>query len=230
MAGFGMDTIKTIPALFGVIFKEKKINYEPYINELVELLTKVKKGGITEIPQYLQDIHDPFLRQGMRLISEQWNWQDIEEFIDTSMESTERRHEKGAIIFESLGGYAPTFGILGTVMGLVLVLGNLSKPEELGPHIATAFIATLFGVGSANILWLPMASKLKRKSEQEQHLYDLLIDGLRLIHSQELAPVVALQRLLAHLPASQQATIKENIKARRKNRAGAAEVDEGETS
>ena len=97
----------------------------------------------------------------------------------------EQRHERGISVFETAGGYAPTMGIVGTVMGLVHVLGNMSTPDALAPAIAVAFIATLYGIGTANLLWLPIAAKLKVRNSEETLYRSLAVEGLLAIQEKE---------------------------------------------
>jgi chemotaxis protein MotA len=97
----------------------------------------------------------------------------------------EQRHEKGISVFETAGGYGPTMGIIGTVMGLVHVLGNMSTPSALAPAIAEAFIATLYGISTANLLWLPIAGKLKVRHAEEMLYRGLAVEGLLAIQEKE---------------------------------------------
>ena len=99
--------------------------------------------------------------------------------MESQIQITSKRHKEGIAIFDSSGGYAPTLGIIGTVMGLVHILGNLSSnPDALGPQISVAFLATLYGVGSANLIWLPIASKLKAINQQEISERLLVIEAI----------------------------------------------------
>jgi chemotaxis protein MotA len=122
----------------------------------------------------------------------------VRQIMETEMYSIQERHHTGASIFETAGGYAPTMGILGTVMGLIHVLGNLEQPETLGPSIALAFIATLYGVGSANIIWLPIADKLKNQSKKEVMLRELMLEGVISIQA-GYNPILVRERLTAFL-------------------------------
>ena len=101
--------------------------------------------------------------------------------METNIEATDERHRKTASIFEAAGGYAPTMGIIGTVTGLVHVLGNLDDPTSLGPKIALAFIATLYGIASANLIWLPIANKLKVLNDVEIGEKTMILEGILLI-------------------------------------------------
>jgi chemotaxis protein MotA len=103
--------------------------------------------------------------------------------METRIRTLEERNEKGAAIFEAAGGFAPTMGVLGTVMGMVHVLADLSNPEELGPKIATAFLATLYGIGTANLLWLPLATKLKAISAEEIMTKEMMLEGIMMLQN-----------------------------------------------
>jgi chemotaxis protein MotA len=104
--------------------------------------------------------------------------QAVRSILELELDSTSERHKNGSDVFESAGGYAPTMGIVGTVMGLVHVLGNLEDTSTLGPKIAVAFLATLYGIGSANLLWLPIANRLKQADEKEVKEKTLIIEGI----------------------------------------------------
>jgi chemotaxis protein MotA len=118
--------------------------------------------------------------------------------LETEMFAMGQRHRTGVGIFETAGGFAPTMGIIGTVMGLVHVLGNLSDPGSLGPSIALAFIATLYGVGSANLVWIPIANKLKNKSGKEKMVKEMIMEGILSIQAGE-NPTIIREKLLSFL-------------------------------
>jgi chemotaxis protein MotA len=113
-----------------------------------------------------------------------------------------KRHDASRQPFEKAGGYAPTMGIIGTVFGLVHVLGNLDKPETLGPMIAAAFIATLLGVASANVVFLPMAARLKQLSGEELHARELVVEGILAIQAGD-NPRVVQEKLMTFVPPAQ---------------------------
>ena len=108
-------------------------------------------------------------------------------------------HQSGAQPFEKAGGYAPTMGIIGTVFGLVHVLSNLSAPETLGPSISAAFIATLLGVASANVIYLPIANRLKQLSAEELHARSLVVEGILAIQAGD-NPRVVQEKLITFVP------------------------------
>ncbi len=107
----------------------------------------------------------------------------VRDVLEADVESMQARHKHGAAVFEAMGGYSPTMGIIGTVMGLVHVLENLANPNELGHLIAAAFIATLYGVAFANCIFLPLGTKLKVKSQEEAHYKELIVEGVLSVQS-----------------------------------------------
>ncbi len=123
---------------------------------------------------------------------------ELRSILETKIEQTSERHQSGIDMFTAAGGYAPTMGIIGTVMGLVLVVSNLSDPTVLGPKIASAFMATLYGIASANLLWLPVANKLKVYDREEIVERELAMEAICLLQ-QGINPNVLVSKLQAFL-------------------------------
>ena len=124
---------------------------------------------------------DPFIKKGFQLVVDGTEQSTIQSILETKLEQIVQRHEEGIEMFTAAGGYAPTMGIIGTVMGLVQVVGNLSDPTALGPKIASAFMATLYGISSANLFWLPIATKLKMLNKEEGNEKEMMIEAILLI-------------------------------------------------
>ncbi|ADG83602.1 MotA/TolQ/ExbB proton channel [Thermincola ferriacetica] len=200
VASFKMEDIKSIPALLRIVFKEHKYEVNELIVTLVGFAEKARREGLLSLERETANIEDDFLRQGIQLVVDGTDPALVRDILETQIEFMDQRHKIGADIFESAGGYAPTMGIIGTVMGLVHVLGNLSDPESLGPAIASAFIATLYGVSSANILWLPMGHKLKLKSKQERFIKEVALEGILSIQAGDNPSIVG-EKLRAFLSA-----------------------------
>lgn len=161
---------------------------EPYdleiaIEEMASLAAAAKRSGIMVLDQRAASIEDPFLRRGVELAVDGVNSEEFVAVLEDDLESSAARHRAGAKVFADMGGYAPTLGIIGTVMGLVHVLGNLSAPGSLGPAIGSAFTATLWGVLSANLVWIPLANKLRRLSDLEIVVKRMEIEGLLAIQA-----------------------------------------------
>ncbi len=168
------------------------------IEELVELSAIARREGILALEEKIETYEDEFFKNGLRLVVDGVDPDAARNMLETELTFIEQRHAKGAQPYEQAGGFAPTMGIIGTVMGLVHVLGNLANVEGLGPQIATAFIATLYGVASANVIYLPIAGKLKNRSQQEVLIRELMIEGILSIQAGE-NPNILSQKLRAFL-------------------------------
>ncbi len=198
IVSFSLQEIMTVPKLFRIILFQKMPDEVALIEQIVGLADKVRREGLLYLENQLPNIADPFMRKGIQLVVDGTDPELVRHIMETEMYAIQERHHIGASIFEAAGGYAPTMGILGTVMGLVHVLSNLESPEELGPSIALAFIATLYGVGSANVLWLPIAEKLKNISKKENMLRELMLEGIMSIQA-GYNPILVRERLTAFL-------------------------------
>lgn len=171
------------------------------IELLVELATIARREGILALEDRETDFSDDFIKTGIELVVDGVDPELVKSMLETELSYLETRHEMAARIFEAAGGFAPTMGIIGTVMGLVHVLGSLSNVGTLGPKIAVAFIATLYGVASANVLWLPIAAKLKLRNEEEILVREIMLEGILSIQAGE-NPNVLRQKLKAFLAPS----------------------------
>ncbi|MNP35037.1 Chemotaxis protein PomA [compost metagenome] len=149
------------------------------------MATISRRNGVLALEQKSQDHPNLFLREGIQMVVDGTDSDLVRQILEIEMDRTESKYDGYAKIFESAGGYAPTMGIVGTVMGLIHVLGSLSEPTQLGPSIAVAFIATLYGVASANLIFLPIASKIKSRSADEIQNMELLLQGILAIQNGE---------------------------------------------
>ncbi len=198
IVGYSINEIKNVPQLFKITLFQKLPDENALIEQVVDLADKVRREGLLYLENQLPQIEDGFMRKGIQLVVDGTDPELVRQIMETEMYSIQERHQNGASIFDTAGGYAPTMGIIGTVMGLVHVLGNLSSPETLGPAIAMAFLATLYGVGSANVLWLPLAEKLKNLSKKEVMLRELMLEGIMSIQA-GYNPILIRERLSAFL-------------------------------
>lgn len=198
MTSFSMEDIKQVPKLFKIMFTEKKYEVNELISTLCGFAEKARREGLLCLERETSSIDDDFLRQGIQLVVDGTDPALVRDILETQIDFTDQRHKTGADIFEAAGGYSPTMGIIGTVMGLVHVLGNLSEPDKLGPSIAVAFIATLYGVAFANLMWLPMAHKLKLKSKQERFIREIALEGILSIQAGD-NPSIVREKLRAFL-------------------------------
>jgi chemotaxis protein MotA len=148
------------------------------IEELIVYATKARKNGLVSLEAEALEIQDPFLRKALTLAVDGTDLQEIRNMMQLEIETVENRALAEAKVFESAGGYSPTIGIIGAVMGLIQVMKNLANIEEVGRGIAVAFVATLYGVGLANILLLPAATKIKSRIELETEMKQLKLEGV----------------------------------------------------
>jgi len=157
-----------------------------------------RKEGLLSLEQQAQAAADAFARKGLNLLIDGAEPEKLREAMEVEIGSFEEYHRQAARIWEAAGGYAPTIGILGAVLGLIHVMENLSDPSRLGSGIAVAFVATIYGVGLANLVFLPVASKLKTLIAQQVLLREILVDGLVAIASGE-HPRMIESRLLGYV-------------------------------
>ncbi len=164
--------------MLGMVFIPPKRVLEDTIERLVEWSKVARKDGLLGLEAAVQTEHDLFVRKGMQLLVDGNEPEEIRHTLEVELDSRERFDLQAGKVLEAMGGYSPTIGIIGAVMGLIHVMQNLSDPSKLGSGIATAFVATIYGVGLANLFLLPMANKLKAYVLQESHYRELVIEGL----------------------------------------------------
>lgn len=176
---FPIYKIKRLPKIFGVAFKTQKSDAVESLKYFVNISKKTRQNGLLSIESEISDNSiEPFVKKGLQLIVDGTEPAVVRSILETEAEMIYERHTDGIAMFEAAGGYSPTMGVIGTVMGLVHVLSNLDDPASLGPKIAVAFIATLYGVGTANLLWLPIAAKLKNINKDELKDRTLIIEAI----------------------------------------------------
>jgi chemotaxis protein MotA len=191
-----LGSVKT--ALMGKVATSAEV-----VPVIVDLSDAARREGMLALETRLADIDDPFLVKGVTLAVDGIDPEELREIMEAEVHAKRATDKHSAKFFTDAGGYAPTIGIVGTVMSLVHVLENLAKPDELGHMIAAAFLATLWGVLSANVLWLPIAARLKRLSELECTRMEIVIEGVAAIQAGSNPRVVA-QKLRSLLPPQEQ--------------------------
>lgn len=159
-------------------FFDKKMNVGHTLDELVNLAGLARREGLIALESKITEIKDPFLAKTLEHAVDGVSANDLRDLMEHDLEMEDKQLTIAAGLFESAGGYCPCVGILGAVLGLIHVMENLDDPSKLGPGIAVAFVATVYGVGSANLLFLPMANKLKRKIQIEALEKAMIIDGV----------------------------------------------------
>lgn len=182
---FPGSRLRKIPEGLKIAFGRRTHSTEDLVEDIVSMASIARRQGVLALEQISSDHPDPFLREGMQLVVDGTDAELVQQILELEIQAAELQNENHAKIFESAGGYAPTMGIIGTVMGLIHVLGSLQDPTRLGPSIAVAFTATLYGVASANIIFLPIASKIKARGEEEIQKMELLLEGVLAVQNGE---------------------------------------------
>ncbi|MDQ2837571.1 MAG: flagellar motor protein [Actinomycetota bacterium] len=201
IAGGVLRDAKSLPRQLIRAFTAKTPNPDIAVETLVRLAGKARREGLLALEAEASEVDDDFLRRGLQLAIDGTDAEEVAIILSTEVDTKRANDKAAAKLFSDMGGYAPTIGIIGTVLGLVKVLGHLSSPTKLGAEIASAFVATLWGVMSANVFWLPLASRLKRVSEAECEQMEVVIEGILAIQAGA-NPRLIEQKLQSLLPAS----------------------------
>ncbi|RJE48794.1 MULTISPECIES: flagellar motor protein [unclassified Dehalobacter] len=196
--GIPLEELKKLPRWLNIAFTNQSFGVEKAYFTLVHFSEKARQEGLLSLEQELETVDDKFTKQGMQLVIDGTDPEITRSILESNIAVLENRHKVGITFFESAGGYSPTLGIIGTVMGLVHVLGNLTDPDSLSGSIAAAFIATLYGVCLANLVYLPIAAKLKIKNQMEVQTMEMILDGIISIQSGE-NPAILKEKLKTHL-------------------------------
>ncbi|MGA3349515.1 MAG: flagellar motor protein [Candidatus Sulfotelmatobacter sp.] len=162
----------------GSVFVNPQRNPEATIHQLVEYAHKARREGIVALDAELEEIEEGFLRKSLMLAVDGTEPQELRKMMELELDNQAEYEEQVPQVFESAGGFAPTIGIIGAVLGLIQVMQHLDKIDEVGRGIAVAFVATIYGVGSANLLYLPVAGKMKLRLREEQILREMTLEGV----------------------------------------------------
>ncbi len=180
-----IKTLTNLPNLIRISLFQKAEDPLELINKIVALAEKARREGILGLESDLQKTHNPFFRKAIQLVIDGTEVTVLRNILETEMAYISERHKTGQSYFQKLGGFSPTLGIIGTVLGLINTLGNTEDASKMAPHIAGAFIATLWGVSLANLLYLPISDKLKYRNVEEMESLELIIEGVISIQSGE---------------------------------------------
>jgi chemotaxis protein MotA len=202
IAACGLPVHIQLPKLYMKAIMPPDLDLVGRVNDLVGYAEKARRDGLLALDEAVKEIEDPFTRKGIQLVVDGTDPDLVAAVLDAENEAMRKRHGAGRAPFMQAGALAPTMGIVGTVFGLVNVMNNLNQPSTLGPLIAAAFLATLIGVGSANVVFLPVANRLKELSEAEMHFREMTLEGVLAIQAGDNPRVVA-EKLMAYVPPSQ---------------------------
>ncbi len=202
--GFGFEQFANIFKLIKLAYFPRTYNLHRLIENYFRLSVKARKEGLLSIEKEIDSFEYPFTQKIVRFAVDGTDREVLENLALLEMKAMQDRHSSKIFIFSKMGGYAPTMGILGTVMALIMTLANAgSDPNLLIKNIATAFIATLWGVLSANLFWLPIGDRLKQCHLEEKHMMEISLEGVLALQSGEI-PSILRARLISMLPQKEQ--------------------------
>ncbi len=196
---FPLKTIRRLPQVVMKGMSGKLTNPRDVIEQIVSLAVTARRDGLLALEPRLDEIEDPFIRLGVQMAIDGTRPDLLEEVLHTEMETMQLRHREGKGTIDQLGRYAPAFGMIGTLVGLITMLSNMSDPATLGSGMSVALVTTLYGAILANGSLLPMSEKLNYLSRQETLLREMIVRGIISLQAGE-NPRLIEQRLLTYLP------------------------------
>ncbi len=178
LINYSIEDIKLVPKVVKESFRRDDHDIEQLIETFVNLSGRARREGLLALEAGIEDVDDPFIRKGVLLAVDGIEPDVIKDIMMAEIIAMEERHRKGRAILNKAGEYAPAWGMIGTLIGLVLMLQNLNDPATLGPNMAVALLTTLYGTVLANLVFLPMASKLENKTELEVFVKQIVVEGV----------------------------------------------------
>lgn len=207
---FTMDQMKNFPKLVKKAFQLPATRPKAELLKLfVDLSQIARREGILALENRVSDIEDPFFKTGLNMVIDGMDPEFVSDVLDAELEVMEQRHQDGMSIFTQGGTYAPTLGVLGAVVGLIAALGNLKDVDALGHSIAAAFVATLLGIFTGYVCWLPFANKLKVLSKIEIAEKRMIIEGVLSLQAGD-SPTAIEAKLMVFIPQSERLSLKDN--------------------
>src|ERR1700755_863467 len=197
--GTSFASITNIPKMYMKAFNPPQHDLNAKVSELVGYAESARRDGLLALDEVTSTIEDPYTRKGLQLVVDGTDPDLVADILESENDAMRKRPAASVQPFDKAGGYAPTMGIIGTVFGLIHVLGNLDKPETLGPSISAAFVATLIGVPSANVVYLPIAARPQQLSAEELHARALIVEGILSIQAGD-NPRVVQEKLITFVP------------------------------
>lgn len=177
MIGFPLSTLKQAASDLLHVFKEDTVEPNGVIDEVIKFTNKARREGMIALEKDAAGIEDEFFKKSIMMAVDGTEPKELRQTMEVELQYMEERGEHSAKVFEAAGGFAPTIGIIGAVLGLIQVMQHLDNIEEVGKGIAVAFVATIYGVGAANIFFLPAAGKLKFKHRKKMIIKEMMLEG-----------------------------------------------------
>ena len=199
LMSFRKTDLGRLPKAIKVAFTSTPPEVDGAVSVLASLAEVARKEGMLAVEGHLEQVEDPFLRSGVQLLVDGMDAEQVENLMSIDIAALDERHQMPIAFMKTAGAYAPTFGMVGTVIGLINMLGNLSDPSQLGAGMSVALLTTLYGVLLANIFYLPVATRLERYNRQELGVRDIVLDGVLALQA-GLSPRMLVERLETYLP------------------------------
>ncbi len=196
---FPLRNVLSTPLVAKNIFLNRNADYQAIIEQLVSLAETARRDGLLALEGKLEQVDNPFVKLGVQMAVDGTRPEVIENILRTEMDATATRHRDGKNLFDQMGKFAPAYGMIGTLLGLIMMLSNMSDPSGIGQGMAVALITTLYGAIASNVLFLPFAEKLAFLNKQEVLGLEIIIRGIMDIQSGE-NPRVIQQKLNTFLP------------------------------
>lgn len=209
LAGSSFAAMASVPKLIWITFFPPKYHLEILIEQIVEMAMLARREGILAIEKKIPELEHPFLAKLFKTCVDGADPETMQHIAESEIDYITQRHNSNIELFSKMGGYSPTMGIIGTVMGLISTLASAGEdPNKLIHHIASAFIATMWGILMANIVWLPISDKLRSMHNEEMYINNVLLTGVLGVMLRE-TPSVIRARLISAFPLSEQEKIME---------------------
>ncbi len=206
MVAFPMKDVLNVGKVFSKTLKNSEFDVDQIITKIIELANVARREGLLALEEAVSEIKDDFLQKGVMLIVDGTDPELVKNIMETEIENLADRHAKNRSMLEMMGSLCPAFGMVGTLIGLVAMLQNLSDPSAIGPAMAVALLTTFYGSLFANLVFIPMASKLALKSNEEMLIRNVMIEGLLSIQAGE-NPRIIEEKLKVFLPPSVRKTV-----------------------
>ncbi|WP_099187218.1 flagellar motor protein [Tepidibacter mesophilus] len=201
LVAYPLPKVKEIMKLTQKVFKERQSNPNEVIESMIELANKARKEGLLALEESSSGIDDDFIKKGVMLVVDGTDPDLVRTLLETELEFLEERHKSGQGLFETMGSLAPAFGMVGTLIGLINMLKKLEDPSAIGPAMSVALLTTFYGSFLANMIFIPIANKLKIRSREETLEREIIVEGLLSIQAGE-NPRIIEEKLKAFLPPS----------------------------
>lgn len=197
---YPLSQLARVPKMILKAFKNEKYDFQEGMDMILEFALTARREGLLSLEETAENMKDRFLKKGIMLVVDGTNPELVKSVMETELNAIEERHKSGQAIFESLAGFAPAFGMIGTLIGLINMLKKLDDPSTLGPSMAVALVTTFYGTVLANLVFLPMAGKLRDMSAREVMYKEFMLEGILSIQAGE-NPRIIEEKLKAFIPA-----------------------------